>query len=333
MANEDMAVTSDAHTAIIGSRMHPRLLSGTIVVTDLLKSREFYEQFLGFECVRYASNRMLLRDRRAAAAMQAGKDDCFVIDVEQVSTISHPQRLLHHWGFDVSSTAEVDRIHVAAAAMQERFGIRKITPVSQNHGAHSFYFADRDMNWWEIECRLDGLDNEGFFARGDMYPTPDESRSHQSGGRSLMQREFTPANAIAGDLELTHGTCEQRALDNSRAFLEQVLGLRCVRHLKPAQMFAGRSPFSVFAIELPRVKEQPRQNRWIIGVAHSQELESTRARAQAHRDKLGIREIGPVEAGSYGTAFIIQDADGNWWEVAHCDPGIFRARYDRGDID
>ena len=128
---------------VVGSPMHPRLLSGTIVVTDLHKSREFYEQFLGLECVRYASNRMLLRDRRAAAAMQAGKDDCFVIDVEQVSTISHPQRLLHHWGFDVSSTAEVDRIHMAAAAVQERFGIRKITPVSQNHGARRLFMIQR----------------------------------------------------------------------------------------------------------------------------------------------------------------------------------------------
>jgi predicted lactoylglutathione lyase len=145
-----------------------QLGAGTMVSTDLGAARHFYEDFLGFQCVRYAPDRMLIRDQHSRRAMLAGSSDFLVIDVREVPEITHPQHWLNHWGLTVPTTAEVDRIHEEAKRGQETFGIRHVRKITELHGAYGFYFADRDLNWWEIECRLHGMSNNDVFQRGDF---------------------------------------------------------------------------------------------------------------------------------------------------------------------
>ena len=313
------------------ARAVANLAAGTMVSCDLRQSRRLYEEFLGLECVQYAKDRLLIRDSHGGAAMNAARQDFFVIEVQQVAAIANPQRMLHHWGIDVSSIAEVDRIHAEATRRKEEFGINKVHPVSQLHGAHSFYFADRDMNWWEIEYRLDGLDNEGFFERGDMYPAP-TGVSTPSRRTDALPTASPAARSVVANPHLTHGTCEQRDLEKSRWFLENVLRLRCVRHLEPAQMFAGPGHFGVFAIRLPRVKPQTLDNRWIVEVDGIGEIHAIRDRALQSAETLRLEQIGPVHAGRYGPTCIIQDQDSNWWEVISAGMSAFAEKFSRGDV-
>ncbi|HWS62458.1 MAG TPA: VOC family protein, partial [Steroidobacteraceae bacterium] len=61
------------------------LAAGTMVSCDLRRSRSFYEEFLGLECVQYAKDRLLIRDSHGGAAMNAARQDFFVIEVQQVA--------------------------------------------------------------------------------------------------------------------------------------------------------------------------------------------------------------------------------------------------------
>ena len=144
------------------------LAVGTMVSTDFNRARKFYEEFLGLECVRYAADRMLIRDRPSEIAMEKGEPGGFVIDVRKVAFIEHPQRMLNHWGFTVATTEEVDRIRAEAISRKEYYGIGKIRPITRIHGAYGFYFTDYDENWWEVECRLHGKTNEMVFDAGDV---------------------------------------------------------------------------------------------------------------------------------------------------------------------
>lgn len=179
MTNEKL--TASKKIPPLSNESMPRLIAGTIRCLDIARSRYFYEKFLGFDCVQYAPGKMLIRDQYSKLAMSAGSDDYFVIDVAQVDKITHPQTLFNHWGISVASIEEVDRCHAAAKARQAEFGLKKIQKTTSVHGSYQFYFADADSNWWEIECRIHGLNNERYFKQGDVFFDPDESE--QQGGQ------------------------------------------------------------------------------------------------------------------------------------------------------
>ncbi len=145
----------------------PHLICGTLASRDLDVARRFYEEFLGFECVRYAPDRMLVRDRFAKAAMEAGIKDFFLIEAIKVDEITHPQSFMNHWGLSVASREEVDRCHTTAKERKAELGLRRIQKITEVHGSYQFYFSDADENWWEIECRNKGIVNETYFERGD----------------------------------------------------------------------------------------------------------------------------------------------------------------------
>ena len=145
------------------------IFRGTMVTTDLVAARCFYEEFLGLECVRIAADRMLIRMPAPAGGPPRKTGEYCLIDVRQVASITHPQNVLNHWGIDVPTRADVDRIHAAAVKHKEKYGLRKIMNVRMQHGVYAFYFADRDYNWWEIEERGEGT-WAAIFEPGDRYP-------------------------------------------------------------------------------------------------------------------------------------------------------------------
>ena len=162
-----MKLISNGHGDTCDAAGISAVIAGTMVSSDLDRARTFYEDFLGLECVRYAPDRLLVRDRISGEQMEQGERGGFVIDVRKVDEVQHPQSLLNHWGLSVDSIEEVDRIRAIALAESEKYGIYKVNPITKMHGSYQFYFIDMDNNWWEIEYRMHGRSNEMVFEAGD----------------------------------------------------------------------------------------------------------------------------------------------------------------------
>ena len=141
----------------------PIILShGTITCKSIAASRPFYEEFLGFECVRHVSRGLLLR--------KGGY--CAIVCLE-VGDHVKPVDRQHHWGLDLGSKEEVDRALALAHELKDKYGLSSISRITEHHGAYSFYFKDLDGNYWEFEYAGDGqLDGNGSydekFSQGDV---------------------------------------------------------------------------------------------------------------------------------------------------------------------
>lgn len=140
------------------SVVKPEYLShGTLECYNLKESRRFYEDFLGFECVRHA---------KPAMAIRCGMR--FHIVCLEVGDLLHPATVDNHWGIDVGSAAEVERIWKIATEQKEKYKIRSVRDLVKQHGVLSFYIEDLDHNWWEFQY-YDGTQNDDMFDFGDRY--------------------------------------------------------------------------------------------------------------------------------------------------------------------
>lgn len=134
-----------------------RLSHGTLTCQSLALSRRFYEDFLGFECVQHQERAMLISVGRQ-----------FTIVCIELGEKAQGSDVLRHWGIDVESRAEVDRLHQLALQHKDEFGIRTVRHVTDQHGAYSFYFEDRDGNWWEFEY-VGEVTHATHFDQGDRH--------------------------------------------------------------------------------------------------------------------------------------------------------------------
>lgn len=148
----------------------PIMVAGTMVTTDIVAARKFYEEFLGLDCVSVSPTRLLLRDQQSKREMEQGGSCFFLIEVMEVEKITREQVPLNHWGITVGSEEDVDRIRAAAVERTDEFGLQKIMPITRLHGAYGFFVADRDKNWWEIEYKTHGRTNNMVYAEGDGVP-------------------------------------------------------------------------------------------------------------------------------------------------------------------
>lgn len=111
---------------------------GTLTSLDLQESRRFYEEVLGLEVIQVSTVSMLARK---------GSDHVYVIvENQQPSTMG----MFDHNGLDVADRESVDRAYAILTSKKSEYGLGRITKPLDQHGAYSFYFADRDGNWWEI---------------------------------------------------------------------------------------------------------------------------------------------------------------------------------------
>ena len=124
------------------------------------------EEFLGLECVRHA---------RPAMAVRCGMK--FHIVCVEVGSALRPCGVLNHWGMDVGSREEVDRVHRMAKELKEEYGIRQVLDVVDQHGVYSFYMEDLDHNWWEIQ-HYDGFQHDDMFDFGDRFSMDEDSDIH-----------------------------------------------------------------------------------------------------------------------------------------------------------
>ena len=149
------------------SLVRPYVMShGTMECYSLKESRRFYEEFLGMECVRHA---------KPAMAVRCGLK--FHIVCVEVGAAVHPCNVLNHWGLDVGSRDEVDRVHRDAKANKEKFKIKQVLDVVDQHGVYSFYLEDLDHNWWEIQ-QYDGFQHDDMYDFGDRFSMDEDSDLH-----------------------------------------------------------------------------------------------------------------------------------------------------------
>ena len=123
------------------SVIKPYVLShGTMECYDLGESRRFYEEFLGMECVQHG---------RRSMAVRCGMK--FHIVCVQIGQNLKPAGVYNHWGVDVESREEVERVHRMALELKDKYKIKQVLDVVDQHGVYSFYLEDLDHNWWEIQ--------------------------------------------------------------------------------------------------------------------------------------------------------------------------------------
>jgi len=147
------------------SLMKPAFLGhGTMECRDFQKSRPFYEDFLGLECVQHG---------RTAMAVRCGLK--FHVICLQVGDAVRRLGVNNHWGLDLRSREEVDRAYKTALAAKDQYEIQEITDPVETHGVYSFYVQDLDSNWWEFQYYEAGLQDEDLFDFGDRFK-PDGSR-------------------------------------------------------------------------------------------------------------------------------------------------------------
>jgi hypothetical protein len=143
------------------SVVNPEYLShGTLTCYEFAVSRPFYEKFLGLEVVRHGKRAMALR-----CGMR------FHVVCLEVGDVLQPAHLDNHWGMDVASPEEVDRIYEASLQLKDTYRIRTITDRVHQHGVYSFYIEDVDHNWWEFQY-YDGVQHDDFFDFGDRFEGP-----------------------------------------------------------------------------------------------------------------------------------------------------------------
>jgi len=144
------------------SVVRPYVMShGTMECYSLKDSRKFYEEFLGLEVVRHAKPAMVVR---------CGLK--FHIVAVEVGAAVHPCNVLNHWGLDVGSKEEVDRVHREATRHKDKFKIRQVLPWVDQHGVYSFYMEELAHNWWEIQ-HYPGFQDEDLFHFGDRFAMED----------------------------------------------------------------------------------------------------------------------------------------------------------------
>jgi len=140
------------------SVLKPYVLShGTLECRNLYRSRKFYEDFLGLECVVHSPSSIVIR---------CGLK--FYITAVEVGDALQPGQLLNHWGLDVASAQEVDEAHQLALKHKDAWGILDIKAPMERHGIYSFYLQDLDTNWWEFQY-YPGFIHDDLFEFGDRY--------------------------------------------------------------------------------------------------------------------------------------------------------------------
>jgi hypothetical protein len=128
----------------------------TLECKDIIFTRLFFRDFLGFETVQMSTG--------AFWARLGGEN---VIVVVQGGGKGPGMPFLNHNGLDVSTDGQVDHAHARVLREAERWGLKKITKPKVIHGSYCFYFWDADDNAWEILSNPRG----GYtwaFARGDQ---------------------------------------------------------------------------------------------------------------------------------------------------------------------
>ena len=138
------------------------LSHGTLECRDLVFTRKFYEEFLGFDVVQSSDISIWCRlnGLHVYACIQTGKKGVM--------------NVFAHNGIDVETDEQVNECHRLVERDAEIWKLHKISKPAFQHGSYSFYFWDGDDNCWEILSNPAG-GYSWMFDRGDQA-----GRGHRS---------------------------------------------------------------------------------------------------------------------------------------------------------
>lgn len=124
---------------------------------------------------------------------------------------------------------------------------------------------------------------------------------------------------------LSHGTLLMDDLDASRRFFEDFLGLDVVRTSKVSMAIRLNSDTCVACVELSKAVRLPGREYlryYNIGLTVGDAADVARARELAleHKDAYAMRGIGDTEDENGRVSFLIEDLDGNFWQIMNDQP-------------
>lgn len=122
--------------------LHRGLRHLALRVTDLPRSRQFYEQLLGFQAVWEPDSENVY--------FSSGVDNLALHQISKTELASYDPsktQLLDHMGVICDSPQAVDQLYQSIAPKIEAMGGRIVKePKQHRDGSYSFYFSDPDGN-------------------------------------------------------------------------------------------------------------------------------------------------------------------------------------------
>ena len=145
------------------------LICGTLVTTDLKRSRRMYEEAFDMECVEPAKGLMYVREKGHRPGEPKHGKPYWVLEVREVANVEVPQEMLNHWGFEAQSQAAVDEAYQKLNSNKAEYGIARVQKPFFRNGSYALYCADKDSNWWEVEYRTPDLIYTALREKGDQF--------------------------------------------------------------------------------------------------------------------------------------------------------------------
>ena len=124
---------------------------------------------------------------------------------------------------------------------------------------------------------------------------------------------------------LSHGTVLMDDLDIARRFYEEFLGLEAVKTSQLSLAIRLNSDTSVACVALRKKVRQPGREYlryYNIGLSVGDAADVARSRELALEHKAGyeMRDIGDIEEEHGRVSFLIEDRDGNFWQIMNDHP-------------
>lgn len=124
---------------------------------------------------------------------------------------------------------------------------------------------------------------------------------------------------------LSHGTVLMADLDESRRFYEEFLGLEVVKTSTISLAIRLNSDTSVACVALTKLVRKPGREYlrfYNIGltVGGADDVAQARELALEHQDAFEMRDIGATIKESGRVSFLIEDRDGNFWQIMNDQP-------------
>ena len=145
------------------------LICGTLVTTDIKRSRRMYEEAFDMECVEPEKGLMFVREKGHRPGEANYGKPYWVLEVREVAYIEVPQEMLNHWGFEAPNQAAVDEAYAQLTAKKAEYGITRVQKPFFRNGSYAIYATDKDSNWWEFEYRTPDLIYTALREKGDQF--------------------------------------------------------------------------------------------------------------------------------------------------------------------
>jgi catechol-2,3-dioxygenase len=130
-----------------------------------------------------------------------------------------------------------------------------------------------------------------------------------------------PVDAPLLDLKfLSHGTLLMEEMGPTRRFYEEFLGIEVVETSPKSLAIRLNSDTCVACVERGKLVKKPgreylRYYNIGIGLGDAADVARARGLALEHRDAYGLREISETEDENGRVSFLIEDRDGNFWQI------------------